>query len=44
MTKLRGGYTNHGETIGILMLDTKFPHPRGDIGDAILVFLFHCNS
>jgi hypothetical protein len=33
--KLRGGYTNYGETIGILMLDTKFPRPRGDIGNAL---------
>jgi len=33
--KLRGGYTNYGETIGILMLHTKFPRPRGDIGNAL---------
>ena len=33
--KLRGGHTNYGETIGILMLDTKFPRPRGDIGNAL---------
>ena len=33
--KLRGGTTNYGETIGILMLDTKFPRPRGDIGNAL---------
>jgi hypothetical protein len=33
--KLRGGYTNYGETIGILMLDTRFPRPRGDIGNAL---------
>jgi len=33
--KLRGGYANYGETIGILMLDTRFPRPRGDIGNAL---------
>ena len=33
--KLRGGFTNYGETIGILMLDTRFPRPRGDIGNAL---------
>ncbi|KJC40406.1 hypothetical protein UP09_23235 [Bradyrhizobium sp. LTSP885] len=33
--KLRGGTTNYGETIGILMLDTRFPRPRGDIGNAL---------
>ena len=33
--KLRGGYTNYGEAIGILMLDTKFPRPRGDSGNAL---------
>jgi hypothetical protein len=33
--KLRGGYTNYGETIGILLLDTRFPRPRGDIGNAL---------
>ncbi len=33
--KLRGGRTNYGETIGVLMLDTRFPRPRGDIGNAL---------
>lgn len=32
--KLRGGYTNYGQDIGVLMLDTFFPRPRGDIGNA----------
>jgi hypothetical protein len=32
--KLRGGFTNYGETIGVLMLDTRFPRPPGDIGNA----------
>ena len=31
---LKGGYTNYGEDIGILMLDTKFPRIPGDIGNA----------
>ena len=32
--RLIGGYTNYGESIGILMLDTRFPRPPGDIGNA----------
>lgn len=32
--QLKGGYTNYGESIGILMLDTRFPRPPGDIGNA----------
>jgi len=32
---LTGGYTNYGESIGILMLDTRFPRPIGDIGNAL---------
>ncbi len=32
--RLKGGYTNYGESIGILMLDTRFPRPPGDIGNA----------
>ena len=32
--KLRGGYTNYGQDVGILMLDTRFPRPPGDIGNA----------
>ncbi|MCX8995531.1 aspartate/glutamate racemase family protein [Rhizobiaceae bacterium BDR2-2] len=31
---LKGGFTNYGQEIGILMLDTVFPRPRGDIGNA----------
>lgn len=29
-----GGYTTFGHKIGILMLDTKFPRPLGDMGNA----------
>jgi hypothetical protein len=32
--KLKGGYTNYEQVIGVLMLDTQFPRPRGDIGNA----------
>lgn len=32
--KLMGGYTNYGQDIGILMLDTAFPRIPGDIGNA----------
>ena len=32
--KMTGNTTNYGEDIGILMLDTRFPRPRGDIGNA----------
>ncbi|GLI19325.1 hypothetical protein TSYNTROOL_05200 [Tepidanaerobacter syntrophicus] len=31
---VKGGRTNYGEVIGILMLDTKFPRIYGDIGNA----------
>lgn len=31
---LKGGYTNYGQDIGILMLDTRFPRIPGDIGNA----------
>jgi len=31
---IRGGFTNYGQDLGILMLDTRFPRLRGDIGDA----------
>ncbi len=34
MPVLRGGRTFYGEAIGILMLDTSFPRPPGDIGNA----------
>jgi hypothetical protein len=32
--KMKGGHTNYGEDVGILMLDTTFPRPPGDIGNA----------
>ncbi|WP_422446187.1 aspartate/glutamate racemase family protein [Thermoanaerobacterium sp. DL9XJH110] len=32
---VRGGTTNYGESIGILMLDTRFPRIPGDIGNAL---------
>jgi len=32
--RVKGGYTNYGESIGILMLDTVFPRLPGDIGNA----------
>jgi hypothetical protein len=32
--KLKGGFTNYGEVIGVIMLDTRFPRPVGDIGNA----------
>lgn len=31
---LKGGYTNYGQDIGILMLDSRFPRIPGDIGNA----------
>ncbi|MBB3610052.1 aspartate/glutamate racemase family protein [Rhizobium sp. BK602] len=31
---MKGGFTNYGQDIGILMLDTVFPRPPGDIGNA----------
>lgn len=31
---VKGGYTNYGQEIGILMLDTVFPRLPGDIGNA----------
>lgn len=34
MAILKGGFTNYGQEIGILMLDTRFPRPSGDIGNA----------
>lgn len=33
--KLTGGYTNYGQDLGILMLDTVFPRMVGDIGNAL---------
>ena len=32
--EIRGGYTNYGQHIGVLMLDTAFPRLPGDIGNA----------
>jgi Asp/Glu/hydantoin racemase len=34
MAKLKGGYAIYGYGVGILMLDTVFPRPPGDIGNA----------
>jgi hypothetical protein len=34
MALLRGGRTLHGHALGVLMLDTRFPRPRGDVGNA----------
>jgi len=34
MAIMRGGRTNYGEDIGILMCDTVFPRYPGDIGNA----------
>ncbi|KAB1082239.1 aspartate/glutamate racemase family protein [Neorhizobium galegae] len=31
---MKGGFTNYGQEIGVLMLDTVFPRPKGDIGNA----------
>lgn len=31
---VRGGFTNYGQEIGVLMLDTIFPRVPGDIGNA----------
>ena len=35
MDIIKGGFTNYGQAIGILMLDTKFPRIPGDIGNAL---------
>jgi len=34
MAVLRGGRTVYGQALGILMLDTRFPRPPGDVGNA----------
>lgn len=35
MVLLRGGRTVYGQALGILMLDTRFPRPPGDVGNAL---------
>ena len=34
MNRVRGGFNQYGFTVGILMLDTKFPRIAGDMGNA----------
>jgi Asp/Glu/hydantoin racemase len=34
MTRVRGGWNQYGFTVGILMLDTRFPRIPGDMGNA----------
>jgi hypothetical protein len=34
MNRVRGGFNQYGFTVGILMLDTKFPRVAGDMGNA----------
>lgn len=34
MGKLNGGYPTYGADMGVLMLDCRFPRPKGDIGNA----------
>ncbi len=34
MTRVRGGFNQFGFTVGILMLDTRFPRIPGDMGNA----------
>ena len=34
MTRVRGGFNQYGFTVGILMLDTRFPRIAGDLGNA----------
>lgn len=34
MTRVRGGFNQYGFTVGILMLDTRFPRLPGDMGNA----------
>lgn len=34
MTRLNGGRSTYGHVLGVLMLDTAFPRPVGDIGHA----------
>lgn len=35
MPLLTGGRTVYGQALGILMLDTRFPRPPGDVGNAL---------
>jgi hypothetical protein len=35
MAILKGGRTVYGQALGILMLDTRFPRPPGDVGNAV---------
>ena len=35
MSRVRGGFNQYGFTVGILMLDTKFPRIAGDMGNAM---------
>lgn len=35
MVLIRGGRTVYGQALGILMLDTRFPRPPGDVGNAL---------
>lgn len=32
---VQGGHTVYGQALGILMLDTRFPRPPGDVGNAL---------
>ncbi|HHV58649.1 MAG TPA: aspartate/glutamate racemase family protein [Firmicutes bacterium] len=34
MALIEGGYTNYGQVLGIIMLDTRFPRLPGDVGNA----------
>jgi Asp/Glu/hydantoin racemase len=34
MAIIRGGRTVYGQALGVLMLDTRFPRPLGDVGNA----------
>jgi Asp/Glu/hydantoin racemase len=34
VTRVRGGFNQYGFTVGILMLDTRFPRVPGDMGNA----------
>ena len=34
MASIKGGYPVYGQEVGVIMLDTAFPRPPGDIGNA----------